>query len=795
MKIEMSAKKALCAVLALAQAAALFAAPAAVGKDDGAAVERYALYVASNDGGKKRETLKYAGRDASRVALAMREIGGVRDEDSIMLLDPTKDKVESAFSRIKDMIKGDANHPKRREFFFYYSGHSDENALLLGSDRYGYKELKSDIDNLPADVHVVMLDSCYSGGFVREKGGVREKPFLLDDSAVVKGHAYLSSSSDREASQESDAIQSSYFTQALVSGLRGGADASGDGKVSLNELYHYAFNQTLAETESSQAGPQHPSYNITLVGSGDLVLTDLSDAEATLTIPSAAEGSFFIRDKNGALISQIDKVKGAEIALALPAGDYSITLVTVSATSQGTIHLDKGDRARLNENILAAITKAPGRSRGDAETAPAAGVAPAAPVADAAPVATPDPDEPDAAAVLEKARAARAADDEQAEKPIAPETTSAAKPRAPELIKISLIPGISFPFTPASNVLFSLGLFMSSDQRVGAIQLNTFGGSITEELNGLQLSGFYNTVNGKARGVQGATFMNIAHVSEMLGAQAAGFMNIKSGKMLGAQAAGFMNVSNDAIDGIQVAGFMNTSSGHINGLQAAGFMNQCAGGLSGAQLAGFMNVSGQKVTWLQAAGIMNIANEVDGVQIGVINIAKKNNGLALGVLNFIDDGLMDTAVYADSCRDVYVQYQGGTKKFFTTFLVGTNWDLDFTGMIYGIGLGTRFELSRSLSLDLEAIDRKVIYFDQPQSYSAISVLPSTQTFAYERPSLRLTANIFVARHLGVFASAEGLVRVSGYNDLAFQNYPGMSGEAIPGTSVTVYPVFSAGIKF
>ena len=79
------------------------------------------------------------------------------------------------------------------------------------------------------------MDSCYSGNFIRTKGGQHRKPFLIDDSSVVTGHAYLSSSSDKESSQESDEIESSYFTNAMITGLRGAADASGDNKVTLND--------------------------------------------------------------------------------------------------------------------------------------------------------------------------------------------------------------------------------------------------------------------------------------------------------------------------------------------------------------------------------------------------------------------------------------------------------------------------------------------------------------------------------------------------------------------------------
>ncbi|HKL86344.1 MAG TPA: caspase family protein, partial [Treponemataceae bacterium] len=243
------------------------------------AVDRYALYVASNDGGPSRVRLRYAGTDAEKLAQTLSEVGGVQSSKSMLLIDPTKADIDNAFATFSNSIKTSKVKVRRTEFIFYYSGHSDESSLILGRESYDYSELKKALNDVPSDVHVVMLDSCFSGNFVRTKGGIRQKPFLMDDSTVVQGHAYLSSSSDVEASQESDTIQASYFTHALVTGLRGAADTSGDKRVSLNELYHYAFNETLAKTEASIIGPQHPSYNITLVGSGDLVLTDITDAE------------------------------------------------------------------------------------------------------------------------------------------------------------------------------------------------------------------------------------------------------------------------------------------------------------------------------------------------------------------------------------------------------------------------------------------------------------------------------------------------------------------------------------
>ncbi|HPX27845.1 MAG TPA: caspase family protein, partial [Treponemataceae bacterium] len=322
------------------------------------------VYVVSNNGGSIREVLRYAGTDANRLAKTMMDIGGVKSENSIILVDPPKADIDKTFNTLSKKIESNKSLSKRTEFIFYYSGHSDENALLLGNETYDYSNLKAAISSVPSDVHVVMLDSCFSGNFIRAKGGQRQKSFLIDDSTVVQGHAYLSSSSESEASQESDTIQASFFTHAMVTGLRGAADASGDNKVSLNELYYYAFNETLSQTERSKIGPQHPSYNITLVGSGDLVLTDISEAESVLVIPADTEGKYFIRTFEGILVSEVNKIKGNKVALALNEGYYSVTLIVGTVTQQSTVVLKAGEQYVLSGTDFMPVQTISGRARG-----------------------------------------------------------------------------------------------------------------------------------------------------------------------------------------------------------------------------------------------------------------------------------------------------------------------------------------------------------------------------------------------------------------------------------------------
>jgi len=327
-------------------------------------VDRYGIYIGSNIGGKNNQPLLYAGTDAVSFQNTMSDIGGISKGNSILLLDPTKDKVDEALNHITNLIEENRTNSKRSEFVFYYSGHSDENALLLGKTTYSYSDLKAAISEVPSDVHVVILDSCYSGNFIRTKGGSKQKPFLVDDASVVKGHAYLSSSSSVESSQESDEIGSSFFTNAMITGLRGAADSSGDKKVTLNELYSYAFNETLSKTENTSVGPQHPNYNITLVGSGDLVLSDISNSDCIVVLDKSLQGRIIIRDINGKLVSEVNKTSDKPVYLALEEGPYTVTVTNSSKALQGGFTLRGKNTYVLDESSLLPVALGQHRVRG-----------------------------------------------------------------------------------------------------------------------------------------------------------------------------------------------------------------------------------------------------------------------------------------------------------------------------------------------------------------------------------------------------------------------------------------------
>jgi hypothetical protein len=140
----------------------------------------------------------------------------------------------------------------------------------------------------------------------------------------MRGHVFLTSSSEDEAAQESDLLGASFFTHYLVSGLRGAADVSGDGAVTLNEAYRFAFDETLGRTASTRGGAQHPAYDISMSGTGDVVMTDLRQTSVSLILGEALRGRCFVRNGRGQLVVELGKLPGRRVTLGLEPDDYSV---------------------------------------------------------------------------------------------------------------------------------------------------------------------------------------------------------------------------------------------------------------------------------------------------------------------------------------------------------------------------------------------------------------------------------------------------------------------------------------
>jgi hypothetical protein len=345
----------------------------------------------------------------------------------------------------------------------------------------------------------------------------------------MEGHAYITSSSEAEAAQESDRIGGSYFTHYLVSALRGAADVHGEGKVTLNEAYAYAFRETLASTENTQYGPQHPAYEISLTGSGNLVFTDLRSSRAGLALAESLSGSIYVRDARGNLAVELDKAAGDRMEIGLPPGKYAVAMVDGASRSQADVVVPAGGRAMLMRSDFRAVAP---------EKAAARGVS-----------------------VVSR-----------------------------RLSDVALAAG--FPVSFGATLLpdLSQGIYSSENDKPVSlnalwgqardvkVQLSTLMNADSGSLSGFQFAFFANAIKGTAGGVQFAPFANIA-MGGFNGLQFTGLVNYAEGKGRGLQ-FGLVNIAS-RMAGTQI-GLVNISE-RMDGVPL-GLVNIEKGGVLSPQL-------------------------------------------------------------------------------------------------------------------------------------------------------------------------------------------------------------------
>ena len=107
---------------------------------------------------------------------------------------------------------------------------------------------------------VLLLDCCYSGAFARGFAPRGGEGVELKERLQGRGRVVITASSAMEYAFEAgqlaaDSAQPSVFTTAVVHGLQTGeADRDGDGRVSVDELYDFVFDQVRQATTDQRPG-------------------------------------------------------------------------------------------------------------------------------------------------------------------------------------------------------------------------------------------------------------------------------------------------------------------------------------------------------------------------------------------------------------------------------------------------------------------------------------------------------------------------------------------------------------
>ncbi|MBK7862827.1 MAG: caspase family protein [Archangiaceae bacterium] len=310
-----------------------------------AETRRVAIVVGNNAGSSGLQPLRYAESDAGKFARVMVELGDVSPDDVLLLQGRRVADLERAVTDARERVAMFKKVPDTRAvLLFYFSGHSDGEAIELGGENLPYARLKAMLLGTGADLRVAIVDACKSGAGFREKGGHPSDPFVikLSDTLVASGEAFITSSAADESALESTEVMGSYFTHNFISGLRGGADTSGDRLVTLAEAYRFAYDRTVSATSVLPIGVQHPSYDYRLSGQGELVLASLVKPSATLVVPEGSERSLVTDVVRDQVIVELPPGPIREVALA--PGQYGLRLMKGGQSFGGRVSLLDGAR-------------------------------------------------------------------------------------------------------------------------------------------------------------------------------------------------------------------------------------------------------------------------------------------------------------------------------------------------------------------------------------------------------------------------------------------------------------------
>ncbi len=321
------------------------------------AAVRFALVVGNNIGSDEDGALRWAEQDARRFRDLLVELGEVSDDRAILLLGKDARAVREQLLRLNGQAEEAQRHGHRTEIFFFYSGHGDADTLHLGTSTLPLAELRSLIESSPADTVIAVIDACRAGKLKRGRGKGTTSGAAFDITLTrdpgPKGRVLITSAGSDEVAQESDELQSSFFTHHLLSGLRGAGDADNDGRVTLEEMYRYTYHHTLTSSHGQTAAVQHPEMDVRLEGEGDVAITWLHRAGAVLVLGPEIDGNFLVvNDRNSRVVAELDKAQGDVVRLALPTGTYRIQQRAPGLISAGTVQLEWGGEKVLRPSDL-----------------------------------------------------------------------------------------------------------------------------------------------------------------------------------------------------------------------------------------------------------------------------------------------------------------------------------------------------------------------------------------------------------------------------------------------------------
>jgi hypothetical protein len=285
------------------------------------------LQYADDDGAKYYELFRMVAADAADVELLTdfdRDSARLFPEPLAVAHEPTRAGVTAAAARLAARAQQATRAGRSVEFYFVFAGHGDVDRgrgfLEVRDGRLTSDDLEAMLKTIPSTRAHVILDSCNSFFVLnpRKPGGRRvavteEAARSLSDRLPNVG-VLLSTSAEAEVFEWSE-LQSGIFSHAVRSGLLGGADANGDGRITYDEIRAFV--------DVASARVDNPLYRPKVFARGpngrdDEPIFDLSNARALRLELEGREQRVTLRDAQELAWIDVHKEAGARTTLWMP---------------------------------------------------------------------------------------------------------------------------------------------------------------------------------------------------------------------------------------------------------------------------------------------------------------------------------------------------------------------------------------------------------------------------------------------------------------------------------------------
>ena len=274
---------------------------------------RIGLFVGNNVGFGEDAPLNYAESEARDMARIFQEMGNLSRDRTYLLQGGSAAEIRETIYQVEAQAREAQARGDEVMVIFFYSGHASADGLHINGSLVQMAMIRRWLESSAAQVRIALVDACESGTLARTRGGtpVEAIELVLDDSLTMSGLAVLTSTGPVSVARESASFGGGIFTRAMLSGLRGSADADANGQITLNEAYQYAFEETVIGVASVSDTVQRPERRYEISGVGSVVLTWLPQRAAGLIFPEELEGTYSVVSvSSGQVVARLEKAPG-----------------------------------------------------------------------------------------------------------------------------------------------------------------------------------------------------------------------------------------------------------------------------------------------------------------------------------------------------------------------------------------------------------------------------------------------------------------------------------------------------